>query len=167
MNLQYEHLVGLPYEYGVTDCFQLMRRFYADNWNIEITNYAYPDRWWDTVPEEDFFTRLAPQEGFQHVGSESSTMMRPGYCLTIANGTMVASHCGVWIGSGMFLHHPYQEASRIERWVGRWAARTLGVWRHPAALVPETTERVNIIDLMPAHKREKYREILATRVAQS
>lgn len=163
MTLKYDHLLDLPWRHAENDCFQLFRRFYADNFGVQIRPYAYPENWWNVAPEEDFFTRLARREGFVPVQSEGVTSMMPGYGLAISMGVNFASHCGVWIGNGQFLHQPRGENSRVERWVGRWASRTLSVWRHPQAGLPETVSRVDLIDLLPQHKRDRYRAILASR----
>ncbi len=163
--IAYGHLTNLAWKHGEADCFQLIRRFYAENFQIDIPNVNYQDEWWNTEPEKDYFTQNVRSAGFQPVLTEALTAMKPGWGLLFAQGAAFVTHCGVWIGNGSFLHHPRNEPSRIERWAGRWQGRTVSIWHHPQASVGSTVETLDMISLMPAGKRERYREILASRLA--
>jgi hypothetical protein len=159
-DLKWRHLVGLPYEYGTQDCFQLMRRFYADNWNIAIRPYAYPWGWWETAPHLDFFMRHFRDEGFLPVVADTDRQLQPGDGLLMALGTVV-SHAGAYLGGGWFLHQPHGRESRVDRWAGGFQAATNVVVRHPAAKLSGVEREIDLIELLPAHKRMRYRDILA------
>lgn len=163
--IAYEHLINLAWKHKEADCFQLIRRFYAENFEIEIPDIEYQDEWWNTEPEKDHFSLNVRAAGFQPVLTEAVSAMKPGWGLLLAQGAAFATHCGVWVGGGYFLHHPRNEPSRIERWAGRWASRTISIWHHPKAQVGSTIENLDFINLMPAEKRARYREILASRIA--
>ena len=48
MKLRYEHLIGIEYKHGSNDCYGLIRRFYKDNFDLNLRNYARPHDWWNT-----------------------------------------------------------------------------------------------------------------------
>lgn len=41
--MKYQRLLGRPFEHGSRDCYGLVRDFYLDVFDIELTNYAHPD----------------------------------------------------------------------------------------------------------------------------
>lgn len=160
--IRYEHLVGLDWEMRKRDCYALVRRFYEDNYGITLRPYAYPEEWWHTAPYLDLFMRNFEAEGFLPIGIENQFTIRTGDVVLIARGTPVASHCGVWIGGNRFLHHPHQGFSLVDTWAGKWAGMTLAVVRHHA--VPEPVlEKVDVMDLLPPHKRAAYRRAVQKR----
>jgi len=163
--LLYDHLLGLEWVSGESDCYALLRRFYMDNWGIALRPYAYPEEWWNTAPETDLIMKNFAAEGFNVVTDVAPLSLRVGDVLLIARGTRVASHIGVWIGGNRFLHHPRGALSCPDRWAGRWANMTLAVVRHPDVPPEGPPERVDLMDLLPTHKREEYRNALAARTA--
>ena len=64
--LDYDHLLGHPFNHGVRDCFYMLRQTFADNTPIRIANYAHPDDWW-LQEDQDLYNKYAVQEGFQYV----------------------------------------------------------------------------------------------------
>jgi cell wall-associated NlpC family hydrolase len=164
--MQYEHLLGREWVHGSQDCFALARAIYAENWGIAFQPYAYPENWWSEAPELDLFMRHFQTERFVPLAIDNHFDMHQGDVLLIARGTRIASHCGVWVGGNRFVHHPWMGLSTVERWAGRWAGMTLAVLRHPDVPPPRPATKIDIIDLMPAHQRERYRELLNRRATQ-
>lgn len=161
--MRYEHMLGLEWQHGVADCYALARTVYRESWGLQLRDYAYPERWWEDAPELDLLMRNFRNEGFVPITTDNHFALHPGDGLLIARGTRVASHCGVWVGGNRFLHHPFGGVSCVERWAGKWAGMTLAIVRHPEIPPLPPPEKVDIIDLMPAHQREKYRAMLAER----
>lgn len=157
MTIHYEHLIGLGWEHRTRDCYALVRDFYRDNWGIILGEYDWPDRWWVDRPELDLFYRHFRDEGFAVITPNHHFEMRPGDGLLIARGSTVASHCGVWLGGNRFLHHPYMGLSTTEVWAGKWSGATLTIVRHHQVPPPAPAEKINILDLAPAHVRNRIR----------
>ncbi len=158
--LKWTHLEGFPYEAGTNDCFQLMRRFYFDNWGIEIADYAYSPDWWQTSPQLNLVVNNYAAEGFVPV--TDTRELQPGDGLLMATATPVVTHVGAYMGGGWFFHHAITRKSAIERWSGVWQATTLAIVRHPqAVLPPNPAVSRTAIDLLPDAKRRRYQQLLS------
>lgn len=159
MSIRFDHLVGRPFVYGDTDCYGLFRDFYRDNFGILLSDYARVSNWWNEAPELDLFMKNFRAEGFEVI-TESKQKLRVGDGVLIAYGSRVACHIGVIVAPHRFLHHPPQALSRVDLYAGPWSSRTLAVIRHPEAPAVVEAASVSLADLLPPHKREKYRDAI-------
>ena len=159
MSVQYEHLLDIPWAHETADCLALFRRFYADNWNIQIPDFAYPLAWAVRNPELDLVRTNFQACGFAPVDVTPQTI-RTGDALFMQTGpgVRVVNHCAVYLGAGWFLHQPFREKSRKDLWAGGWLNATMITARHPDVQVYDTRPRVDLRSLLPSAKREKYRD---------
>ena len=95
--------LGRPYRHGVTDCFTLIRDWYARERGIELPPQAYDWRWDLTSPQHDLFVRTRRALGWRRV---EPCEAQPGDVVVFAVGGSVGNHGGVLLEDGMLLHHP-------------------------------------------------------------
>lgn len=134
-------LIGMEYIPGRQDCFSIGRRFFSKHFDLQIKNYARPDRFWED-PALDLY-QLYRREGFRLVHDDQIEI---GDVLLCSLNTSMATHACIVIADNEVLHHPPGGLSTIERMRPRWTNRMTNVIRHPkvtAALSP----RVEIIHL--------------------
>ena len=150
--LKYEHLQGIPFSHGQDDCFNIIRRFFFDNFGIEIRNYARPDDWWEHG--FNFYVDNLEKEGFEIVQNDSPRNLRPADVFLIAIRSPVANHSAIHLGNGQILHHFYNRLSEVSPYRGVWRNNTMAVVRHKD--VPDLTaetEEVDLMNFLPPHKR--------------
>ncbi len=146
---QYE---GIPYKQGVNDCYSIVQKFFKDQAGVALKDYIAPSQWWMTPGLNLLFDNFS-KEGFE-VLEIPVTDLKIGDCFLIASGTRIPSHCGVYTGSGKFLHHPFGKLSLVELYRGAWKRMTLVTLRHKIACFPQpeyTTK--DIMDFLLPHKR--------------
>lgn len=142
------------------DCYAFMRDVYAGLGNFILTDYARPALWWAHHPELDLIGQAFRSEGF-HPIHVPPHQLRAGDGLLIALGGQTINHLGMHLGHGRFIHMPFRGVSRIDLYGGSWMDRTLMVVRNPAVAVPDTRPTVQLIDLLPPERKERYRAIAA------
>lgn len=157
--MTWSHLVGLPYVHGSQDCYGLLRRFYADCLEIDLPDYARPEEWWHARPELDLLVANFADVGFEKVDGDRRNL-RIGDVPLMAIGTKVVSHCGVIVAPGRLLHHHFNRPSREDLYAGPWADKTMLVVRHKSVPEIKPTKIMNLLDLIPAHKRARYMPII-------
>lgn len=154
--IKYEHLVGLPFVHGSTDCYGIVRRIYKDNWDIELTDYARPDGWWDmgmNLYMEHFY-----DEGFRSV-DEPISKIEEGDVLLLAIKSEVANHAGVYVGNGLVLHHYYGRLSEVRSMNGVFRNALCAHIRHKDVVIGHKEETVDLMDLIHPSKRAVLEEI--------
>lgn len=153
MMIQFEHLEGIPFVHGTTDCYDLIRRFYADNFKIELPNFARPDGWWNQGM--NLYGDLYHEAGFRVLDCHPSEY-QTGDVVLMAVLATVANHGGVLLPDGRLLHHLHGRLSLAEAYSTQWRARTLYVLRHkdiPENLAQQT--EVDIRDVLPPLLRKR------------
>jgi cell wall-associated NlpC family hydrolase len=75
MKLRYEHLIGIEYKHGSNDCYGLIRRFYKDNFDLNLRNYARPHDWWNT--DLSLYQLNYHKEGFRPLDAHLRTGVLP------------------------------------------------------------------------------------------
>jgi len=156
--IKFEHLIGIPFIHGKTDCYELARCFYRDNWQIELPNFARPNDWWNHGL--NLYMENYNEAGFQLI-IIPLTQVRIGDAFLMAIRSEVANHCGMYIGGNRILHHPFGLLSTTTHFASRWRDGVVATVRHPA--VPEIKpERVplDIMTLLPAYKRRQLEEAM-------
>ena len=140
--IRYEHLLGVPWNHGVNDCFTLARRFYKDNFGIELTNYARPDNWWHKGL--NLYMDHLRDEGFEIIHEDNPRNWRVGDGLLMAIMAPVADHCAIYVGGGKIIHHFIDRLSNEERLRPLWLDTRVALVRHPQVRVEEVYEPFDI-----------------------
>ncbi len=151
----YKHLIGIPYKSGVDDCYGLARRYYMDNYGIELINFARPDGWWND-PEMDLINQFVQYDGWKNIGLNTRGLkVGDGLVFSLVSGK--ANHVGCYVGNGMFIHHVYGRFSNEEALMDKWTNRLLMIIRHPR--VEESgkgmTPQVDILDFLAENVRAR------------
>jgi len=156
--IKYEHLLGIPFEHGIRDCYELARDFYRDNWTIELTPHARPNDWWDQG--YDLYMQFFKHEGFEIVDI-TPKQVRIGDGLLMPIRSSVVNHCAIYVGNGHIIHHPYGKLSEKKLVRGAINNLTTVIIRHKD--VPEDqpqVNKVNLYDHILPWKRQEYDRIL-------
>ncbi|EDV1505002.1 phage tail protein [Salmonella enterica subsp. salamae] len=117
-------LLGRQFEYGVLDCYTLLRDAY------ELAGIALPDphredEWWRQG--KNLYLDNAQQNAFYRVSVSDA---QPGDVVLCCFGASVANHAAIYCGDGELLHHIPDQLSKRERYSDKWQRRTHSVWRH-------------------------------------
>lgn len=160
IRLKYEDLVGKEFVHGSDDCYGIGRKFYRNNWGIELTDYARPDGWWDAgmnLYMDNFYA-----EGFRLV-DEPIHKIKPGDALLVAVRSSVPNHAGYYLGDNKILHHLYGRLSAVTELKGIFRNCVCAHIRHPLAFVNEPEEKIDILDLIKPSKRAELEQFLQGR----
>jgi cell wall-associated NlpC family hydrolase len=146
--MKYEHLIGRPFIHGSMDCYGLIRDFYKDNYDIELTNYARPDNWWDQGLNLYVDNYLA--EGFEIFNGLPKDYL-PGDAFLMALRSPVANHAGVLLDDGRILHHLYGSLSTADSFRPLYRDTMVAVLRHPmvAEIEQQKVTTVDLTEIMP------------------
>lgn len=152
-DFNYQHLQGIPFVHGTQDCYGLIRQYFRERHQIQLRDYARPDKWWNqglNLYMENFHN-----EGFETIDIHPRDM-RVSDCWLMAIRAEMANHAGIYVGNGLMLHHYYGRLSEAELYKGVWRNHTVAVVRQKS--VPEVKNSNNTIDLvslLPPALREK------------
>lgn len=159
--LRYKHLLGKTFVHGKDDCYEMLRRMYKDNLNIELTNYARANGWW-LDPEANLYVKNFKQEGFSVVDEPELEDLRPFDVFLIALPDHRApdqtstNHCAIYLGNGLIIHHRLDRFSQVTSYRGPLRNYTTHVIRHKA--VPDMRQKgqnsIDLMDVILPHKRE-------------
>lgn len=96
--------LGRPYRHGVTDCYTLLRDWYARERGLELPAVAYEWRWDESDAELDLYTSWRRRLDWAEVDPAEA---QPGDAVLFRMaGSDVANHAGVLLEGGLLLHHP-------------------------------------------------------------
>lgn len=114
-------LVGRQWVWGVTDCWSLVRDWYAEH-GVLLRDWDRP-----VTPEEfdksPMFEGCWKDTGFFELSDEDE--LRPGDALLMAIGTVRPNHIAVYVGDGMVLHHLRPRLSSLDIF-GGWLQKQTG-----------------------------------------
>lgn len=149
MDIQYENLLGVPFDFGNSDCIDFVIRLYKQNFDINITNYARPNDW--NADHIDIIGLSYEREGFEKVEGWTLKNLHPGDLLAMAIGTSKANHLAVYVGGNTIAHHKVGSLSSSEVLRDFWRNSICYVLRHPDVPYEETVQPViNIQELIDA-----------------
>ncbi|MFP8968564.1 NlpC/P60 family protein [Pokkaliibacter sp. CJK22405] len=128
-------LIGRGFRHGVTDCYSLIRDYYAQELSITLPEFPRDWEWWQKG--ETLYL-----DGLEHADfvPVSAAEIAPGdmfYC-TIRSKT--PNHGGVYLGDGLALHHltgrHAVDASQLScrEPIHRWMSHITHVFRHRTRL---------------------------------
>lgn len=142
------NLVGLTYIEGRQDCYGLMRRYYQQEWGIQLPNFARPRHFWNDE-SLDLYSLYADY-GFEPV---LDTRWEIGDTLLMPLRTQMATHAAMIVGDNQILHHLPDKLSTIESMRPRWANRATTVIRHPevTAAQIQSSETAQLHEVLDVH----------------
>lgn len=156
---KHTHLIGLPFVYGVQDCYSIVRSFYMDNYGIELPNYARPNEFWKYGM--DMYRDRYIKNGFDVLHCHPSEY-REGDVVLMAISSTVANHAGVLLENGKILQHLWGRLSSIDQYGGLFRNTTVGVFRHRDVILERaetTTDIRSILSPKMQAKLDALREV--------
>lgn len=139
-----DKFLGRSYELGGEDCFGCVRGYLQETFEIQMPNFARP-RDFHTDPFFNMY-RFYEDWGFHQFHDENP---RIGDVFLISLGGVFPSHCAVFVGKNLILHHLPNSLSRLDRFQPKWSPRVTHKLRHPAT-VPKPKPAVDIHELINA-----------------
>ncbi len=99
--------LDLDYQCGISDCYTLVREYFNKELNIKLNDYNREDNWWKNSPNLIL-------ENFKKEGGIPVSFgdIRPNDVI-VFNVNNIPGHFSIYIGSGLILHHPFEEKSII------------------------------------------------------
>lgn len=143
-DLKYDHLIGLPFYWGTSDCLSCFRDFYQVNFGISIRNYARPTDW--SSDNLDLMRLCYEREGFEMIADWTPKSLRPADVLCMAVGESNPNHFAIYLGNDQILHHLYGRTSSVETFRDFWRNSICYTLRHPD--VPDLRPVYPDVDLM-------------------
>lgn len=122
---------------GVFDCYSLVRHAHLV-WGGEV----YPDgprglNWWNDADADNPFLQRLNTPAFQRVEPKD---LRPGDDLLFSLSRGVISHCGVYLGHDLFLHHLHGRLSRVDP-LPQWSRKLAMAVRYAPGAETEEKQR--------------------------
>lgn len=161
MTTPYDHLLGIPFKHGSTDCYNLGVRYYKDVCGLILRDdYARPNDWW--IHGMDLYRDNFAKEGFKQVDINHVNDIKIHDALLIAipdprcKGPMVPNHLAIYVGDGKILHHRLGKTSSVELYKGAMRSWTSMVVRHKDIKYepPKSSVKFDIMEKILPHKRE-------------
>lgn len=121
--------VGREFTYGKSDCFSLIKDYYAKELSIEIIdNFTNRTEKWFEENSNAFF------DGWKRDNPKFYLVTEPQkHDLLLFNYFRMIKaphHLGIYLGDNIFLHHPRNKYSIIERYSDNFIKRTMHILRY-------------------------------------
>lgn len=117
-------LLGRPFVHGIWDCYTIVRDWYQLECGIEIPNFERSDGWWERG--ENLYMQHYAEAGF----IPSPCDLQIGDVIIMQVRADEPNHAGVYLGSGVMLHHMYGQLSKHVPYDGYWQNRTIITLRY-------------------------------------
>ena len=116
-------MLGRQYSFGTLDCYSLVRDFYSQEFNINLSSINFEDDWWNLGL--DYFGDLGTAFGFVEVEQpqKGDVVLFKVFC-------NVENHCGVYLKEDIFLHHAVNRISCRENLYPLWIKYKTRFMRH-------------------------------------
>ena len=123
--VNYQSLLGRQWNYGVCDCFTLVRDYFALE-GVRLPDFARPA---DLETCDSIFLEQAERVGFVRVDFASRL---PGDLLVLKLGTKAPMHGAILLSDERILHQRQDSLSAIEPFGRYYASRVAAVFRYAA-----------------------------------
>ena len=123
-------LIGRQWTWGVTDCWSLVRDWYAEEWQLDLRDWP---RTASTLEfnENPIFDTSWKATGFVEIGCDE---LERGDALLMALDAPKLNHCAVYLGDQMILHHMRGRLSSRDVFGGYYQKATGRYLRHISKL---------------------------------
>lgn len=95
-------LIGRQWVWAVTDCWTLVRDWYAETWGLELKDWERPLNAADFV-RNPMFEDCWAEAGFRELRPDEN--LQVGDAVLMSIGDRGLNHVGVYVGDQMLLHH--------------------------------------------------------------
>ena len=123
--VNYQSLIGRQWNYGVNDCFTLIRDWFQLQ-GVQLPDFARPD---DLEVCESIFLQQAEAIGFKPVAMERR---KPGDVLIMRLDTRTPMHAAILLPDELILHQRQDSLSAIEPLRRYYVERIAAVFRYAA-----------------------------------
>ena len=123
--VNYQSLIGRQWNYGVNDCFTLIRDWFGLQ-GVELPDFARPD---DLEGCDSIFLEQAEAIGFKPVAMERR---KPGDILIMKLDTRTPMHAAILLPDELILHQRQDSLSAIEPLRRYYVERIAAVFRYAA-----------------------------------
>jgi len=123
--VNYQSLIGRQWNYGVNDCFTLIRDWFGLQ-GVELPDFARPD---DLEGCDSIFLEQAEAIGFKPVAMERR---KPGDILIMRLDTRTPMHAAILLPDELILHQRQDSLSAIEPLRRYYVERIAAVFRYAA-----------------------------------
>ena len=123
--VNYQSLIGRQWDYGVNDCFTLIRDWFKLQ-GVQLPDFARPD---DLEVCESIFLQQAEAIGFKPVAMERR---KPGDVLIMRLDTRTPMHAAILLPDELILHQRQDSLSAIEPLRRYYVERIAAVFRYAA-----------------------------------
>lgn len=119
--------IGRKWKIGKTDCFTLIKDFYKNELNINLSEYHRDENYLSYL--EELFDKHYEKEGFKKTDG-----LRKYDCILFRKKEgLPSNHIAVYLGNGLILHQPSKSFSRVEDYTKRHRLMTNYIIRHDKA----------------------------------
>ena len=119
-------LIGRPFNYGIIDCYSLVRDWYKAELNIELRDYFRNGIWWENG--ENVYVDNFKNEGFHEVYLDE---IKRGDVIMMQLEASVPNHLAVWLGCDQqIIHHLQNRLSSRDLYGGYYQKNTAKIVRH-------------------------------------
>ena len=123
--VNYQSLIGRQWNYGVNDCFTLIRDWFQLQ-GVALPDFARPD---DLEICESIFLQQAEAIGFEQVAMERR---KPGDVLIMKLDTRSPMHAAILLPDEQILHQRQDSLSAVEPLRRYYVGRIAAVFRYAA-----------------------------------
>lgn len=123
--VNYRPLIGLPWQYGLNDCFSLVRRYY-ELAGVMLPDFKRPEK---LETSSSIFIEQASALGFCETSLEN---MRIGDVLIMCLDTAAPMHAAIYVGDQQILHQRMNSLSGVEPLNRYYRMKTAAVFRYAA-----------------------------------
>lgn len=121
----YRSLIGLPWQYGINDCFSLVRRYYGLA-GVMLPDFERPER---LETSSSIFLEQAGALGFRETALND---LRADDVLIMRLGTDAPMHAAIYVGDQRILHQRMNSVSGVELLTRYYRMKTAAVFRYAA-----------------------------------
>jgi proteasome lid subunit RPN8/RPN11 len=119
-------LVGREWVWGVTDCWSLVRDWYAEELGLELRDWPRPVSMLE-FEEHPLFDGCWEETGFEQISVDD---LQYGDALLMALDSSKLNHCAVYVGDQQILHHIRGRLSSRDVYGGYYLKSTGRALRH-------------------------------------
>lgn len=120
-------LLGLPFSHGVHDCYSLVQRYYRQELDIDLPDFARDEKWWEKG--QNLYLENFEKAGFVQVDDLHE---HDGILMKLASP--VPNHAAVYVGNNQIVQHIMNRLSSRDVWGGWYQKIAVAFVRHRSLL---------------------------------